>query len=205
MPVRIWTRDKYRSIKASFIDRYADLSYFSLALVLGLVAGAAWACSHFMLSKWQMTSMPVRYLVSGSVAYLVFVVLIRIWADWIQEESQYYSVRRNVTEGAAWEAVPEAMGSWIVVSGLMLVLVLVMALFGGVAVLLEVAFEVAFAGVIVEHAARINVVGSWFRLLLRKTMWRAVLMTVLWALLGAYLQYKVPSAVTLSQALNRLI
>jgi hypothetical protein len=173
--------------------------------VLALVASAAWYCSYLMLTKWHITSMPIRYLISGFVAYLPFILLIRIWAIWIQGESQYYSLNREFTEEMALETFPHSLVESAVIYAMTLAIVLVMALFGGVAVLLEVAFEVAFAGVIVEHAARIKVVGSWFSLLLQKTMWRAALMTTLWALLGAYLQYKVPSAATLSQALNRSI
>ena len=81
----------------------------------------------------------------------------------------------------------------------------VFALVGGMPLLLEVAFEVVFAGVIVRRARRAYVVGDWLGALLARTWAHAAVTGLLLVCAAAWVQHQVPQARTLREALRVLL
>ncbi len=72
---------------------------------------------------------------------------------------------------------------------------------GGAPMLLEAAFEAAFAGIVVMRPISGNLVlGGWKLRLLQHTWRKALLGLVLLVALAAWLQHRAPAATTLAQA-----
>ena len=78
------------------------------------------------------------------------------------------------------------------------------AMLGGLPLLLEVAFELAFAGVVVRRISGRQELGNWVGVLIRNTWWQALLALVLLVGLAAWLQAKAPQAKTFSQAVSQV-
>lgn len=76
------------------------------------------------------------------------------------------------------------------------------ALTGGLPLLLEVAFEVVFAGVVVRRAARKQMLGDWAGALLRNTWMHALAVLLVLVTVAAVLQEKAPAALTFAQAVR---
>ena len=196
-----WDRARYEREKRNFIEsrsRFRPL-YFHAALIFILTWIAGWACSWALL-KFGVGSMPLRYGLSFFLAYLVFVGCVRVWADFMRAE-------RSSSDGGYFDMpVADGEGCAIVVVCLLLGLLLagIFAITGGLPLLLEVAFEVVFAGVIVKRLSRRQELGDWFAALVRHT-WLHALVTwfVLVAVAGA-LQHQAPEAKTFAGATKAL-
>ena len=81
----------------------------------------------------------------------------------------------------------------------------VFAMVGGLPLLLEVAFEVAFAGVVVRRIARREPVGDWLGTLIRNTWLPALATWIVLVTVAAALQAKAPQATTFRQAVQALL
>jgi hypothetical protein len=198
-----WDRARYEREKRNFIEsrsRFRPL-YFHAALIFTVTWLAGWASSWALL-KLGMGGMPLRYGLSFLLSYLVFVGCVRVWADFMRAE------RGNGFSDAGGFDLPfvDSEGCAVVMAGLSLGLLLagVFALAGGLPLLLEVAFEVVFAGVIVKRLSRRQEVGNWFAALVRQTWLHAL---VAWALLvsaAGLLQQQAPEVNTFAAAIKAI-
>jgi hypothetical protein len=140
--------------------------------------------------------MPLRYGLSFLVSYLVFVACVRVWADFMRAE------RGGNGWGGFDLPVADGEGCVIVLACLLLGLLLagVFALTGGLPLLLEVAFEVVFAGVIVKRLSRRQEVGSWLAALLRHTWLHALVAWLVLVMVAGWLQHQAPETKTFAAA-----
>jgi hypothetical protein len=197
-----WTAAEHEREKRRFIEsrlRWRQV-WFHASLIFCATCLAGWLVSWLLLlAGW--TRMSSRYAVSFAISYLVFLAAVRVWADFMRQE-------REAAGGAGaidWLGGNGEGCLWILaVWGVAAVLAAVFMMAGGLPLLLEAAFEVVFAGVVVHRAARRQVLGEWLRVLVRNT-WLPALVTllVLVSLAGA-LQSRVPEARTFADAVRAI-
>jgi hypothetical protein len=196
-----WNPARYEREKRNFIEsrsRFRPL-YFHVALIFTLTWLAGWAGSWSLL-KLGMESMPLRYGLSFLISYLVFVGCVRVWADFMRAE------RGGSDLGSFDVPFADGEGCAVVMTCLLLGLLLagVFALTGGLPLLLEVAFEVVFAGVIVKRLSRKQEVGNWFAALVRQTWLHALVAWFVLVIVAGVLQHQVPEAKTFAAATKAL-
>jgi hypothetical protein len=206
----IWNPQEIARQKQQFIAQRVDhVGGLGLFLVFAVTAAATWFWAQALLS-WGLRNLPLRYAITGVVAYAVFACCVRVWADF-----QKRIERKNTSTSELAEASLDAASSFdeagcVVVIGVALAWVLGIAAFGalwafgGIAALLEVAFEVAFAGVVVRSLRKTETVGDWLGVLLRKTALPAALITLAAVGFAAWGQSRFPQAVTLGDVLAQL-
>jgi hypothetical protein len=157
-----WDRKRYEQEKRRFIETRLLFRaiYFHTALMFLVTWLAGWFCS-YMLLRSGMGSMPLRYALSFAFSYLVFMLCVRVWADSLR-------AAHPESRGGEWLDVADVAsagggeGCLIAIAAMVLGLV-VAALFaamGGLPLLLEAAFEVVFAGVIVRRISGRRRVGD---------------------------------------------
>ena len=150
-----------------------------------------------------MTSMPLRYAISFMLSYGVFIGCVRAWADFMRD------ARGRPADGSSVFDLPSAgaEGCLIGAAGLLLGMAAagVFAALGGLPLLLEAAFEVVFAGVMVRRISRKHRVGDWAATLVRNTWIYAAAALVVLVAVAAWLQSQAPAAHTLAQAVRALI
>ena len=196
-----WDPARHERKKRNFIEsrsRFRPL-YFHAALIFTLTWLAGWACSWALL-KFGLGSMPLRYGLSFLLAYLVFVGCVRVWADFMRAE------RSSSDVGYFDLPVADGEGCAIVMACLLLGLLLagVFGLTGGLPLLLEVAFEVVFAGVIVKRLSRRQEVGNWFATVVRHTWLHALVAGLVLVIVAGLLQHQAPGAKTFARATKAL-
>lgn len=202
-----WDRGRYEREKRNFIERRQHFRaiYFHASLIFGATWLAGWACSWALLRFAAMGSMPLRYGISFLLSYLVFIGCVRVWADFMRPDpSGSERDRYGGAQGADMLALGGGEGCAIFVVWMLLGLVAATAfsLTGGLPLLLEVAFELAFAGVVVRRLSGKQELGNWISVLLRNTWWQALLALVLLVGLAAWLQGQAPQAKTFAQAVS---
>lgn len=198
-----WDSARYAREKRNFIEsrsRFRSV-YGHAVLIFAVTWLAGWLCSFLML-KSGVYSLAGRYAVSFVVSYLVFMGVVRVWASLMRTE------RSGGHSDGGWD-VPDfsdAEGWAVVLAALALGAVLagLFALVGGLPMLLEVAFEVVFAGVVVRRMSRREQVGDWASHLVRKTWLPALLSLGLLVGLAAVLQAKAPESRTFAEAVRAL-
>jgi hypothetical protein len=201
-----WTYKDYMNERRRFIgEREFKTSTLGVALLLGATIAVGWMAS-YGLRKLGLTSMPLRYGISYLLAYASFFLWVRIWADFQKLPPKDYSTAQRGTDelrDASLLGGGEAGLFIILMVGLGLVGAVFMSLVSAFAVLLEVAFELAFAGVVVKRAFHADrVVGQWWRVLFKRTWLFAVAMGAALMVSAAWLQSLYPSAVGLGQVLQ---
>lgn len=152
-----------------------------------------------LLLMFGMTNMPARYAISFFLSYLVFIACVRLWADLVRVE------RGGGSDGGGLDAGGvdgEGFLVVLVVLALGLVASALFAMIGGLPLLLEVAFEVAFAGVIVRRVSRKTTVGDWLGALIRNTWLPALAALIVLVTVAAALQAKAPEAKTFAAAVK---
>ncbi|MGY8904370.1 MAG: hypothetical protein ACKVIH_07475 [Burkholderiales bacterium] len=166
-------------------------------MIFGVTWLAGWGFSALLLAA-GMGNLALRYAISFALSYPVFILCVRIWADFMRKE-------RPTNGDLGWHGdIPgaDAEGCLIVVFAFLLGLAFaaIFAMIGGPTLLLEVAFEFVFSGTLVRRMGRVELVGDWLGSLVRKTL--PLALGVLLALVGMayWLQLKVPGAQTLGQA-----
>lgn len=184
-------------------EREHRTSLIGLSLVFTATLLSMWLISAVLL-KLGLHNMPVRYVLSCALAYLGFFGWMRIWAS--------YQLR-HPAERESWHGdVPADLpfadeGCFIVLAiGFVGLLASWMVwLFGGIPLLLEVAFEVAFAASMVRRVRhRTYDAPGWWRVLWRHTWLAALIVTLLSAGAGYFLQSKAPGNITMSGALKNI-
>jgi hypothetical protein len=210
-PMDRWSRQRYEDEKRSFIQRRIHLSplWGQFTLMFALSWGAAWLCSWSLLlffsngHEWA-RSMPTRYAIALLFAYACFFVVVRVWIETAKREPEQQE-QLDISTGAG---APDAEGCAVmivvlvagfIVGGLFLVI-------GGAPILLEVAFEAAFAGVLVKRPLASDIMlGDW-KMRLFKNTWKKVLFVFLIIVsAAAWLQHQVPEAHTFAAALLQLL
>ena len=199
-----WTRAEYEREKRNFIQARLKFRsvYWHSCVIFTVTWLSGWLCSTLLL-KAGLAAMPLRYALSFPLAYAVFLAAVRVWADFMKSErgdgawnaGDFGAPGGDLGEGCFF--VLAAMLMAFLVAGLF-------ALTGGLPLLLEAAFEVVFAGVMVRRLSRIEVVGNWAGLLLRKTWRHAGVMLVLLVALAVWLQERAPDAKTFAEAVKTL-
>jgi hypothetical protein len=198
-----WDRERYEREKRNFIawrQRFRSV-YFHTALIFSLTWLAGWLWSWALL-KLGMANMPLRYAISFFLSYVVFVACVRVWADIVRAE-----------RGGQWDInaldFPSGDGEGCLVALAVLVLGLVaaglFAMTGGLPLLLEVAFEVAFAGVVVRRLSYKVTLGNWVGALVKNTWIHALAALLVLLGIAAVLQAKAPAATTFAAAIKTLL
>lgn len=199
-----WNKSEYEREKRNFIkNRLHARAVITHATIIFTVTWLAGWFFSYMLLNFGMPSMPMRYGISFALAYLVFLGCVRVWAGMMASE-----------RGGQWDPggvdapfVGDGEGC-LVVLGIMIMGVIVagaFALTGGLPLLLEVAFEVVFSGVMIRRLTYIETVGNWVQTLIRNTWVHASAVLCILVGIALWLQIQVPDAKTFAQAANRMI
>lgn len=201
-----WDAARLAREKRNFVEARRNLRpvFFHVTLILTVTWAAGWASSWALL-KMGMSSMPARYAISLFLSYLVFIAAVRVWSDFVKAD------RRS--DGGGWDGSGLEMfgadaGGCLVVAAIFLVAMIVAAVFaltGGLPLLLEVAFEVAFAGVVVRRVSRTQLVGDWLGALIRNTWLHALVAFCALVTIAAVLQSRAPEATTFASAVKALL
>ena len=196
-----WDAARYALEKQRFIaDR---LRYRFIAAHTWLIFSATWASgwgvSGLLLSA-GMKNMPLRYGLALAVSYPVFFLCVRVWAGAMR--SAPAADNRFLRSADLLNVPADGEGCLVVLIALAVggLLAVVFMLIGGPELLLEVAFEVTFAGTLVRRLRHFQVVGSWKERLLRSTAPFALAVMLGLVVIAAGLQHRVPSATTFAQA-----
>lgn len=204
--MNIWNRKRYEEEKRRFIQRRIHLAplWGQFTFVLGISWAAAWFCSWFLLQYFAeahpwVRDLPSRYAVAFLFAYACFFLAIRFWIEMAKHEPEQQIERlhaQGIVDGEGCLIVFVVLAVSFVVGGLILA-------FGGAPMLLETAFEAAFAGVVVRRPLSGDLVlGSWKMCLLKNTWKQAVAGILLLVALAAWLQDQAPQAATLASAVQ---
>lgn len=196
-----WDRAQYEREKRNFIasrSRQRPL-YLHAALIFTTTWLAAWACS-WAFFKLGVANMTLRYGLSFFLSYLVFVVCVRVWADFMRAERADGLADIGGLDLPGADAEGCAILTVCLFLGFLLAGVFVWA--GGLPLLLEVAFEVVFAGVMVKRLSRQHKVGNWLAALVQHT-WLHALVALLFVITAAgLLQHQAPKVQTFAAAIK---
>jgi hypothetical protein len=192
-----WGSREHHRQKQTFVANRAH--FHPLGTATTLIFAATWLSAWFFafgLLMAGMSSMPLRYALAFVAAYGVFFLCVRVWCGFVHwnrgdASGGHFDVAAYDAEGCLWIV---AVGTAACVPAFLF------WLSGGFAALLEVAFEVAFAGTVVKRLGRVEIVGNWARALLAGTWMHAL--AVLLVVVGAanLLQAAAPEAETFVQA-----
>lgn len=202
-PSRWWTSTEYVRAKHNFIRtrlRFRSV-YFHSALIFSATWLSGWLFSAVLL-KLGLVAMPLRYAISFALAYVVFLGAVRVWADFMKSERGSDS-----WEGGGVDVpVVDAEGCLLALATTLMACVAaaLFALSGGLPLLLEAAFEVVFAGVMVRRLSGVEVVGNWAGTLLRKTWRHAGVVLLILCALAVWMQARAPEAKTFAQAVKAM-
>jgi hypothetical protein len=176
--------------------------FWAVTFIFCAVWLTGWACSA-VLKAQGMDSMPLRYAISWVVSYLMFFWLVRIWCDYAAKPVSV-DAGKKASDGGLPGDIPivDGEGCLIVVAILVVFMALsgIFWIVGGYALLLEVAFEVAFAGTLVSGLRATHRVGGWARTLFRRTLLPALLVGAMLVCFADKMQRDHPGAKTMTQA-----
>jgi FtsH-binding integral membrane protein len=202
-----WDRPRYEQEKQKFIESRLALRaiWFHTALIFVVTWLAGWFCSYLLL-RTGMASMPLRYALSFGFSYLVFMLCVRVWADSLRV-ARTDSVGGDLLDVADVASIGDGEGCLIAVVALVagMAIAALFAASGGLPLLLEAAFEVVFAGVIVRRISGRRRVGDWAETLLRNTWRHAAVALIVLVSLAAWLQARAPDTRTFAQAVHVLM
>jgi len=197
-----WTRAEYEREKRNFIEtrlRFHAVYWHSCVIfTVTWLSGWLWSV---LLRKAGLAAMPLRYAISFALAYAVFLGAVRVWANAMKKE------RGDASWGGGGLDMPGDPEGCAVVLAAVLVACVVAGLFaltGGLPLLLEAAFEVVFAGVMVRRLSGLEVLGDWAGTLFRKTWRHAAVTLALLLAVALWLQARAPEATTFAQAVKVL-
>ena len=194
-----WDERKERNERHVFVSRRLDQAppVTAVALMFTGTWLCAWLASAGLL-QLGLQSMPLRYALAFALAYVCFFGFVRIWCDFAKREPE----RKNSSTSFDVPSGGDAEGCLIVLAAVALAFVLsgLFWLIGGYGLLLEVAFEVAFAGTVVRGIGRQSMLGNWPKVLFQRTWWIALIVMVAVAAFAAMMQSAAPQALTAAQA-----
>jgi FtsH-binding integral membrane protein len=207
-----WNQKRYVQEKHSFIQQRINLAplWAQFTLMFAVSWGTAWFCSWFLWHFFAAThswarSLPILYAISFLFAYGCFFLAVRIWIEVVKQEPHHQnglsdfssSTFPGDTEGCFTVIALLAIG--FMVSGLFLAIV-------GTPMLLEAAFEAAFAGIVVSRPIIGNLVlGNWTLRLLKNTWKKALICILVLVAVAAGLQHQVPQASTFAEAVRTIL
>lgn len=210
--MNIWNRKRYEEEKRRFIQRRIHLAplWGQFTLVFMMSWGAAWFCSWFLLHYFAeaypwVKDLPVRYAIAFLFAYACFFLAVRLWIEMVKHEPpeqqpEQFSAAPDVgiVDGEGCLIVFIVLAVSFIVGGLFLAV-------GGAPMLLEAAFEAAFAGVVVRRPLSGDfVLGDWKIRLLKNTWKQALAGILLLVALAAWLQDQAPQASTFATAIRTI-
>ncbi len=198
-----WDQARYQREKRNFIESRARFRplYLHTALIFTMTWLAGWACS-WALFKCGVENIALRYGLSFLLSYVVFIACVRVWADFMRAERS-----GGVGDAGGFDLpVADGEGCAIVTVCLLLGLLLtaVFALAGGLPLLLEVAFEVVFAGVVVKRIGRKQELGNWLSMVVRHTWPHALLAGLILVAAAGFLQHQAPEVKTFASAVKAI-
>ena len=205
-----WDRKRYEQEKHSFIQRrihHAPL-WGQFTLIFGTAWGAAWLCSWYLLHYFAEAhpwakNLPTRYAFAFLFAYACFFLAVRIWIEIVKQEPEHQVEQLDVTSTNV--AVVDGEGCFIVIAVLLVGFIVsgIFLFIGGAPMLLEAAFEAAFAGVVVRRPLSGDfVLGDWKLRLLQNTWKQALIGILVLVSVAAWLQHQAPQAKTLADAVR---
>ena len=193
-----WDYREYLRQRRNFLAHRGE--HHPMVLATSLIFTATWLAGWLIsagLLLLGMHSMPLRYALAFLVSYGAFFICVRVWCNSVHHD-------RGGNDLSGVDLLGGGEGC-LVVLAIMLACLLIAGAFwasGGFTVLLEAAFEVAFAGTVVRRLGRTEIVGNWAGRLLAGTWAQAFTALVLLVTFAAWLQHKAPAATTLSQAVS---
>jgi hypothetical protein len=205
-----WDRQTYEREKRNFIELRVNQAplWSQFSCLFGVCWGAAWLCSWGILRFAGNThiwarSLSTRYALAFVFAYACFFVGVRIWIDFVKRSPQAQS---QSSSGLEWLRLGEVGGEGCLFVLAAAVLGFVIAglffFFGGAPLLLEAAFEAAFAGVVVRRLSGNWVLGGWKMRLLQNTWKQALLCLVFLLTVATCLHRAAPQATTFAEAVR---
>ncbi len=206
-----WDRKRYEQEKQSFIERRIHLSllWSQFTLIFGVSWGAAWFCSWFLWRffadshSWA-RSLPIRYSIAFLFSYGCFFLAVRIWIEHVKCEPQHQNGLGDLSDFGAGGGDPEGC---LIALAMLAVGFVVGGLFfaaGGAPMLLEAAFEAAFAGVVVRRLSGDFVLGDWKMRLFKNTWKQALICILVLVAVAAWLQQQAPQISTFSGAVRTM-
>ncbi len=196
-----WDSRQHQREKRRFIESRLQFHpvYFHAALIFTITWLAGWLFS-WLLLKLGMHSLPLRYGISYLFSYGVFVLCVRQWANYMRSE------RVSIDSGILDVGTGGAEGCFfiIIASIVGLLIAALFAISGGLPLLMEVAFEVVFAGVVVKRLSKKETLGDWLSVLLRNTWMHALVALIALVSLAGALQAKAPHASTFAAAVKQI-
>lgn len=207
-----WDRKRYIQEKRNFVQRRIHQAplWGQFTLVFGTAWGAAWLCSWYLLRylaeahPW-VKNLPTRYAIAFLFAYACFFLAVRIWIEIVKQEPGQQVEQLDVTSSNV--AVVDGEGCLIVIAVLLVGFIVsgIFLFIGGAPMLLEVAFEAAFAGVIVRRPLSGDfVMGGWKMRLLQSTWKQALVGISILVAVAAWLQHQAPQAITLADVVRTM-
>ena len=208
--MEIWDRKRYEEEKHRFIQQRINLAplWGQFTLVFAASWAAAWLSSwavlhYFAASHAWARSLPVRYAIAFVFAYGCFFIAVRVWIDIVQREPQHQNSSADFTGG---DFGGDAEGCFIVIF-LFIISFIVAGLFfavGGAPMLLEAAFEAAFAGVVVRRLSGEYKLGDWKKRLFENTWMPALISFIVLIAVAVWLQRQAPQANTFSESVRTM-
>jgi hypothetical protein len=207
----IWDRVRLHKEKKAFVQQRIDNRSvgWHLTLIIIITWLAAWLVSALLLHVGRVTSLPWRYAMAFLFAYLVFFSCARVWAGaMVRDGARSSDINlSNIVDisdvGSAFAG--EGCAFVIVLIAISGLISGIIYLTGGAPLLLEVAFELAFAGTLVRSVGKIERVGDWAAKLFWNTLPHALAAFVVCVGMAAWLQHQAPGTVTFSQAIHLLL
>ena len=198
-----WDTREYLQQRRSFLAerRRRHPMLTATTLIFGVTWLFGWLASTLLLHA-GMGSMALRYGLSFVASYAVFFGCVRLWCN---------SARRDRVDSS--NSLDGSLDPGFVDEGCFVVLLLGLGAFliallfwatGGFAALLEVAFEVAFAGTVVRGLSRTEIVGRWASTLFANTWLHALVALLVLVGGAAALQRAAPGAERFSDAVYSL-
>ena len=196
-----WDAARYEREKRNFVERRLLFRWvhLHLAVIFAVTGLAGWVVS-WTLRQAGIDNMPLRYALAFLPAYGVFLLCVRLWADEMRSEHGGENWTSEV-------AAPDGEGCLLMAIALVggLLVTTVFAMSGGVSLLLEVAFEVVFAGVVVKRLGRKRRLGEWAGPLVRGTWLPALVAGLVLVSVAGWLQHEVPGATGFSDAVLEVL
>lgn len=198
LSMSIWDERKERNERHAFVSQRLELAppIFAVTLMCIGIWLIGWLVSAALLVR-GLYSLPLRYAIACVVAYACLFCFVRIWSEYAIRKPILKIAERNNLIGAGLGEVFAWLLPFIIIPLLISGMVW---LIGGYALLLEIAFEVAFAGTMVRGLSQQTLLGNWALSLLRRTWFVALLMMAVLCGFAAMMQHAAPETNTIAQA-----
>ena len=204
-------------LRARFFLRLHAFALFAWTLGIGYAASKI----AFAIGVPTFTE---RYMLSGTVGYLAFLLGIRIWLwhiEWSSEQFPHSLDDGDVLEmsakhsakntGDVISAIGDGVGSIsgdgcfpiVLIAAVAIIVVLLVAMFGP-ELLIEVAFEAVLAGSLIS-AIRLGREPDWLAAAFRKTIWIFAVVMLAMAAFGHFAQKNYPQATTARQVIHQMM